>query len=541
MIVTNSTYPGDPHQLQELKGPRIDGLHLWSAITDRETGCFETQNVAVCFERTSAEVLEEADEFFGAADIGDVLLFYFSGHGRRHQSDLVLCARDTVSTKLITTGVEAERLRKLMDASMASITIVILDCCHGGGFKGDAIASDFAGTGRFVLAAAGANELARDSDAHGLPSPFTSAICEGLLTAPGSNFLDLDSLYSYTTARLRKSGPLPQRKFSASATRFPIARRLARQVPGPTAPRLTEEAREADTERRPSPSGEIGAPPGETSSKNPFADVLHNRRSRGDIAIGDLRTWLVCLILGLVAAGAAYGGFKTWDKADHYAADGGYTERVDPRSYVCFVVLGLTLLVAALSAMEGLMSRRIGINDSSRRGVVTALNAKWLRVTRRARQTISIAAALPALLSAVGFENYNPTWTISLSAAAALAFIGFSGFLNYGSESLLGGSILMATSTVLPVSSGSHPTVAVSTAPGIFALVCAVALLAGWYFKQPTALLAISLPFSAPLILSGLYGDFGVGSFASLVAAITVLLSMVAGDGRPVNALSSTS
>jgi hypothetical protein len=538
MIVANSTYPGDPHQLQELKGARVDGLHLWSAITHHETGCFSAENVAVSFERTSAEILREAEDFFYAANVGDVLLFYFSGHGRRHRSDLVLCARDTVSSKLISTGVEAGRLGKLMDASMADIIVVVLDCCHGGAFKGDEITSDFAGVGRFVLAAAGAGELAKDSDVHSSPSPFTSAVCEGLLTAPSSSFLDLDSLYSYTAARLRKSGPVPERKFSGSATRFPIARRVAepaREVLHMEGPHV-----EAATAPQPLAPDGVAAPLGESSSGNFFADMLHHKRSRGDIAIGDLRTWLVCLFLALVAGGAAYGGFKTWDKVDYYTADGGYTERVDPRSYVCFVVLGLALVVSVFSAAEGLMSGRIVIRDSSRRGVVTALNAKGLRVTRRCRQTFSIVAAMPALLSAVGFENYNPTWSISLSAAAALAFIGFSGFLRYGSDSLLGGSLLMATSAVLPVGGGaSHPTIAVSTIPGIFALISAASLLTGWYFKRPPAVLVISLSFAAPLIFNGLYGEFGVASFASLVAAVTVLLSLGAGDGRPVSVVST--
>lgn len=228
LIICNSTYPQDPAGLPELAGPRSDGLAIWGALTDGYTGLFLKEDVHPVFERTHADIQRETEEFFNSASYEDVLLFYFSGHGKRAAQELILCGRDTVSTALLSTGVRSDTISKMIADSNASTIIVLLDCCHSGAFKGDDIGAELSGSGRFVLAAVHASELANDADAKGRPSPFTAAIVEGLTLADidsdSDGLIDMENLYGFVHAKLAKSGPEPKRMYDGAGD-VPIAKR----------------------------------------------------------------------------------------------------------------------------------------------------------------------------------------------------------------------------------------------------------------------------------------------------------------------------
>ncbi|MEY9862956.1 putative caspase-like protein [Catenulispora sp. GAS73] len=169
LLVCNSTFPEDPVGLSALYGPRADGLHLWRALTDLATSMFDPAEVEALYERTHGEIGAAAEDFFRSARRGDVLLFYYSGHGRRTASrKRVLCARDSRSDRLETTTVRSEAIKDLINASSAEATIVVLDCCHGAAFgKGEEdLAADLKvkGEGHYVIAAASAAETAPDAD-----------------------------------------------------------------------------------------------------------------------------------------------------------------------------------------------------------------------------------------------------------------------------------------------------------------------------------------------------------------------------------------
>jgi hypothetical protein len=534
--VANSVYPEDPHQLPELKGPRVDGLHLWSALTDPGFGCFRRENVSVVLERTAREILRECETFFAAGAPGDVALFYFSGHGRRSGSELVLCARDTESSHLISSGVAAESLRKIMADSIADVIIVVLDCCHSGAFKGDELAADFAGDGRYVIAASGATQLAKDAAEVGLASPFTEVLCEGLASAPndaGVPHLDLERLYKFTAAKLRRSGHTPHHKFQGSASEFAIARR-------------------ADTDKSSTDGQGVQAAPTEQPYRIPRAardepefgqlrSFWHKRRTRGDISVGDLRTWLVCVALGLIGAASSYGGLRTWDP--RYVNSGAtMVEELDPRRNVCFLVMGMSLLVVLLSSWEGYLSRRLPTSGAPLRAMMSALDRPALKLARRCRQYASILAALPAFSSIAGFENYHFFWCLALAAVGGLALIAIVGIVQYGSDTLLGGSLLMAVSVLLPADRvDGDLVVGIATVPGFVALLSAAALVVGWYFAAPSPYFLPVAMLSAPLFLSGLYGAYFVAPFVTLIAFLTILIAVATGNGRVISALSNSS
>ena len=135
LLLCSSVFPDDPAALPRLRGPVRDGLLLWAALVDPARGCFRQDDVEVIFEGSRKDVADAAERFFGEASPQDVLLFYYSGHGRRSSNELMLCCRDTVTSRPIATGLMSDALNKMIERSSARAVIVILDCCYSDVFS----------------------------------------------------------------------------------------------------------------------------------------------------------------------------------------------------------------------------------------------------------------------------------------------------------------------------------------------------------------------------------------------------------------------
>lgn len=227
LLVCNSRYPKDPSELPELKGPKADGLVLRDALTDPSAGLFDRSEVRLLSEADSGEILDSAEEFFGGAEADDVLLFYYSGHGQSLSRELYLCAGNTRTQRLESSAVASSSLSRMIKRSFAQVKIVVLDCCHSGGFKGGHLIEGLSGTGRFVIAATSVADQAGDAQARGEPSPFTAALVEGLLSEAldrdGDGAVDLDDVFTHLSGT-RFNGHAPHRKFDGAGA-VPIARR----------------------------------------------------------------------------------------------------------------------------------------------------------------------------------------------------------------------------------------------------------------------------------------------------------------------------
>ena len=241
LLITNARFDADPHNLPELMGPRNDSVILGHAICDNEVGLFDPSNVQFLREGTDSEIRKAIEGLFIDASSRDTVLLYYSGHGRLDlQGQLYLCASNTRSDRLRSTAVGSNWISEVIDGSAAAVTMIFLDCCHSGAFKGGDAAERLSGQGRFVLAGTRAKDLAMDSNTRDGASFFTAALTEGIRCAhdsDGDGLVTLDDLYNYIYRRLRSSGnQVPHKRFSGDGSP-PISRRAVtraadRQIDG---------------------------------------------------------------------------------------------------------------------------------------------------------------------------------------------------------------------------------------------------------------------------------------------------------------------
>jgi hypothetical protein len=229
LLIGNSTYPVDEHNLQTLKGPVKDIAALNRALADPGTGLFDDTDVTLLPEATSARAIRALGRFFGEAARDDVLLFYFSGHGKLDQmARLHLCMQDTETADLLSTAVSSARINEFADASRARNVVIVLDCCYSGAFRGGEFGDAVAGPGRYVLTSCRGTQLANDATADNSTSHFTQHLVDGLLGAAvdhdGDGYLTFSDLYAYVDRRLRDAGrQIPQRRVDGDGD-LPLAR-----------------------------------------------------------------------------------------------------------------------------------------------------------------------------------------------------------------------------------------------------------------------------------------------------------------------------
>jgi uncharacterized caspase-like protein len=218
LLIGNSTYPVDEHNLQILKGPVKDIAALNRALIDSATGLFDDVDVTLLPEASSTRALRILSKFFGSADKDDVLLVYFSGHGKLDQTGrLHLCMQDTETTDLLSTAVSSTRINEFAEASRARNVVIVLDCCYAGAFRGGDFGDAVAGPGRYVLTSCRGTQLANDATVENGTSYFTQHLVDGLLGAAADRdhdgYVDFSDIYAYVDLRLREDGKqIPQRR-----------------------------------------------------------------------------------------------------------------------------------------------------------------------------------------------------------------------------------------------------------------------------------------------------------------------------------------
>ena len=69
LLIANSVFPADSHNLLALEGPRSDPAVLREALCDERIGLFNPDNIRLVNERAESEIRVEIDELFSAPRI----------------------------------------------------------------------------------------------------------------------------------------------------------------------------------------------------------------------------------------------------------------------------------------------------------------------------------------------------------------------------------------------------------------------------------------------------------------------------------------
>ncbi|MFP5319337.1 MAG: caspase domain-containing protein [Acidimicrobiia bacterium] len=295
LLIGNSSFPADPHNLRPLTGPVNDIAVLRAALTDPAVGLFEPESVRLVPERTAPEILVELERFFSAARRDDTLLLYYSGHGLLNErNQLFLCARDTRTDLLKSTAVGASSINLMFEESAARTTVIVLDCCHSGAFKSGNLTESLRGSGRFLLTSCRSSDLASDATRENATSVFTDHLVKGLLAGADDSdrdgYVDLSDLYDYVYQRLQaEQRQIPQRSFAGGGD-VAIARREVTATKGVTPAPPVPAAPEV--EPPPVPPPPVAAPPDRPSG-----------RTRAWVAAAALAALGVVVALALILGG----------------------------------------------------------------------------------------------------------------------------------------------------------------------------------------------------------------------------------------------
>jgi hypothetical protein len=238
LLIGNSTFPEDPHNLFDLNGPFNDLALLRQALVDPTSGLFAPSNVRLLAERTKGEITRAVEGFFRSAGFDDTLLLYYSGHGKSDESDnLFLCGRDTSTDLLVSSGISDVEIDGMMRRSSARRFVLILDCCHSGAFKSGGLPMNLKGTGRFLLTSSRRGESSRDADDPHETSAFTRHLVDALRAGAdrdGDGYVSVSEVYEHVLQALRReTKQIPQRQFDRTIGDIALARATRKAAAAP--------------------------------------------------------------------------------------------------------------------------------------------------------------------------------------------------------------------------------------------------------------------------------------------------------------------
>jgi formylglycine-generating enzyme required for sulfatase activity len=195
ILIASSHFPDEPG-LEDLRFPEndVDGLNelLVSADYGQFTQTFILKN------KPHYEILLKINQILRDADKDDLVLIYYSGHGKLNPAGkLHLASTDSVISALEATSIPVSTIKDYVDISSSNKIVLILDCCFSGA-AGEAFARSgvddqlqlvSGGRGTYIMTASTGIQIAKEkpSDKYGV---FTKHVIEGIRS--GEADLDCD-------------------------------------------------------------------------------------------------------------------------------------------------------------------------------------------------------------------------------------------------------------------------------------------------------------------------------------------------------------
>ena len=206
VLVASSRFPDEP-KLEDLNCPEndVDGLH--EVLSAEMQGAFT--DVVVLKNKPHYEVLKAINRVLRDAERDDLVLMYYSGHGKLDGAGrLHLATVDTELGALEATSIPAQHIMNFVDVSNSKKTALILDCCYSGAIEkalfrsglDDQLNQMSGGRGTYVLTASTGVQLAKEKeeDSYGL---FTKHLIEGIRSGDadrdGDGLISMNEIYNY--------------------------------------------------------------------------------------------------------------------------------------------------------------------------------------------------------------------------------------------------------------------------------------------------------------------------------------------------------
>jgi formylglycine-generating enzyme required for sulfatase activity len=177
-----------------------------------------------CLENPSKPAVEEAlYRLFNQRKSGDLVLFFFSGHGVRHQTgELYFAIPETRKDEngiIEHTAIAASALQQRMERAASATQILVLDCCFSGAFAKGYIGKDdssvdikaqLGGKGRAIFTSSGALEYSFHKEGASL-SVYTHFWVEGVETGAADRdkdgLISVDELHTYVAQKVKQAAP----------------------------------------------------------------------------------------------------------------------------------------------------------------------------------------------------------------------------------------------------------------------------------------------------------------------------------------------
>jgi uncharacterized caspase-like protein len=201
-----------------LQFPTRDAERLKEILADPALGGFDTVDLMANEPSRVARIALEKTA--RDCEPGDLLLFYFSGHGKLDRDgSLALAMPDSDTRVLGATSLVSDEIKRIFNLSRAAQKIMILDCCYSGavgaeGFKGgmsdsiDSLAQQFHGS--FLLTASQRFERAWENETKG-GGALTEALIEGVRTGAAGmssrEHVTLSEIASYVKRSVPQDSP----------------------------------------------------------------------------------------------------------------------------------------------------------------------------------------------------------------------------------------------------------------------------------------------------------------------------------------------
>ena len=239
ILIAASKFPEEPG-LTELRCPENDVDALHELLISPDFGQFA--EVVPFKNAPSYKILPKLNSILSAAAQDDLVLVYYSGHGKLNRlGHLCLAASNTVFSSLEATSIPAAVIKTYFDLSDTRKRILILDCCYSGaagaefvkGGVDDQLQLMSSGQGTFIMTASTAFQIAleKEGDSNGL---FTKHLLEGIRSGEADRnedgFVDIHELYQHVYEKVRAEGAQEPMKWNLHAKGMMIVAKSGRNT-----------------------------------------------------------------------------------------------------------------------------------------------------------------------------------------------------------------------------------------------------------------------------------------------------------------------